>query len=139
LFRRYLRIVPRLRRFPGNSRGTYFERLIRWPPGDRDGYNQLDAAIKRLVSEFNGGGRLRMVYDLSLFSPINDKRPMGFPCLSYVNVKVDGGAIRKTAHYRNHWFIQRAYGNYLGFARLLRLVVHQPWLRVCSLVCISGR
>src|SRR5437588_12570310 len=41
LYYRYLRMVPKLRRFPGNSRGTYFERLVRWPPG-RGSYNQLE-------------------------------------------------------------------------------------------------
>jgi len=137
LYGRYLRIVPRLRRFPGNSRGTYFERLVRWPPG-RGPYNQLEEVIQRLVREFGGRGRNRVVYDLLLFSPTNDPRPLGFPCLAYVNVKVAQGRLRMTAHYRNHWFVAKAYGNYVGLARLQRFIAEQAGLEVGELVCISG-
>jgi thymidylate synthase len=138
-YERYLRINRKMRRFPGNHHGTYFERLIRWPPGVNSTNNQLESVIKRMHREFrDGGSRLRVVYDLAIFSPGNDTRPLGFPCLSYLNVKVEDGRVRLTAHYRNHWFIERAYGNYLGLTRLQRFIAAQANLGVGELICISG-
>jgi thymidylate synthase len=137
-FRRYRSMVPKLKRFPGNHHGLYFDRLTAWPPGAGEPINQVDAVINRLLGERLGRGALRFVYDLSLFSPSHDPRPMGFPCLAYVNVKLDGDRLRVTAHYRNHYFVERAYGNYEGLARLQGFIAAEAGLKVGPLTCISG-
>jgi len=137
-FGRYRQMVPKLKRFRGNNRGLYFDRLTEWPPASAEPMNQVEAVIKRLASERQGRGPLRFVYDMSVFSPRHDKRPMGFPCLAYLNVKLDGDRLRLTAHYRNHYFVERAYGNYLGLARLQEFIAGEAGLSVGPLTCISG-
>lgn len=137
-FTRYRQIVPKLKRFRGNHRGLYFDRLTEWPPGGAEPMNQVEAVIQRITSERTGRGPLRFVYDMSLFSPGHDKRPIGFPCLAYLNAKVDGDRLRLTAHYRNHYFVERAYGNYVGLARLQEFIAGEAGLGLGSLTCISG-
>ena len=138
-FERYRSMVPRLRAFRKNRHGLYFDRLTAWPPGGAEPLNQVDRVIERIISErAPGGGHLRFVYDMSVFSPGEDPRPMGFPCLAYLNVKVDGDVLRLTAHYRNHYFVERAYGNYLGLAHLQAFIAHETNLDLGPLTCISG-
>jgi thymidylate synthase len=137
-FSRYRQMVPKLKRFKGNSRGLYFDRLTEWPPGSSEPMNQVESVIKRITSERLGRGPLRFVYDMSVFSPRHDKRPMGFPCLAYLNVKLDGDRLRLTAHYRNHYFVERAYGNYVGLARLQEFIASEAGLALGPLTCISG-
>jgi thymidylate synthase len=138
LYERYLRVDSRLRRFPGNHRGLYFERFIRWPPGTIPGYNQLEEVIRRLHTQLKRPNPLRLIYDLAVFSPINDPMPLGFPCLTYVNLKLDGRILRMTAYYRSHYFIERAYGNYLGLSRLQVFIAQAASLQPGPLVCHSG-
>jgi len=137
-FDRYRQMVPKLKRFRGNNRGLYFDRLTEWPSAGAEPLNQVEAVVRRITSERQGRGPLRFVYDMSVFSPRHDKRPMGFPCLAYLNVKLDGDRLRLTAHYRNHYFVERAYGNYVGLARLQGFIAGEAGLSVGPLTCISG-
>jgi thymidylate synthase len=137
-FDRYRHLVPKLRRFRGNHRGLYFDRLTAWPPGSTEPMNQVEEVIRRIFSERQGRGPLRFVYDMSVFSPQHDKRPMGFPCLAYLNVKLDRDRLRLTAHYRNHYFVERAYGNYLGLARLQKFIAGETGMLLGPLTCVSG-
>jgi thymidylate synthase len=137
-FARYRRLVPRLKRFRGNHHGLYFDRLTEWPPGAAEPLNQVEMVITRIISERKRPGPLRFIYDMSLFSPSHDPRPIGFPCLAYLNVKLDGGRLRLTAHYRNHYFVERAYGNYLGLARLQAFIAAEVGLTTGPLTCVSG-
>jgi len=137
-FDRYRHMVRKLKKFRGNNRGLYFDRLTKWPPSGVEPMNQVETVIKRIASEREGRGPLRFVYDMSVFSPSHDKRPMGFPCLAYLNVKLDGDRLRLTAHYRNHYFVERAYGNYVGLARLQNFIAGESGLMLGPLTCISG-
>ena len=137
-YARYDRLLPRLRRFDKNRHGLYFDRLTHWPPSARDQSNQIEEVIGRIAAERRRNNPLRFVYDMSVFSPVNDPRPIGFPCLAYLNVKLDGDQLRLTAHYRNHYFMERSYGNYLGLARLQSFIGDATGLRLGPLTCISG-
>lgn len=65
---------------------------------------------------------------------------MGGPCLSHISFKAErGGKLHLTAVYRLHYYVQRAYGNLLGLARLQTFVAEQAGLTVGSLVCHSTR
>jgi thymidylate synthase len=138
LYATYARIVPKLHRFRGNHHGLYFERLALWPTTDGGRKNQIEDVITRLRSELARPNPLRFIYDLLVFSPQHDPRPLGFPCLSYMNVKLENGRLRMTAHYRNHYFVERAYGNYLGLARLQHFIAHEVGIEPGALVCVSG-
>ena len=136
LFQRYERIMPRLRRL-GNPKGTYFWRLINWI--GRDGnVNQLQEVIERLRSETEGT-KLPAVYELVVYAPGIDRRPIGFPCLSYVSLKLQAGALHMTAVYRSHYFIERAYGNYLGLARLQHFIASGARLQMGALSVLSTK
>jgi thymidylate synthase len=137
-YSRYRRMIPKLRRFPGNRRGLYFERLISWPSGEEEPYNQVEHVIQRMQRQLAGSRPLRFVYDLAIHSPVRDAMPRGFPCLAYVNIKLAARRLHMTAHYRNHYFVERAYGNYIGLARLQNYIAGAAGVDSGRLICISG-
>ena len=138
LYARYRKVTPKLRRFAKNRHGLYFERLTSWPPRAGQPINQVEEVIHRLGHELTLAGPKRFVYDLVVFSPVHDPLPIGFPCLAYVNVKLHGRRLDMLAHYRNHYFVERAYGNYLGLARLQRYMAESVGLQPGMLSCVSG-
>ena len=76
LTRRYLAMLPTLRRLsPGNARGTYFGRLVAFPGPDGP-VNQLDAVITRLRRETakkgSGTGPLTACYEAGFTAPGTD-------------------------------------------------------------------
>jgi thymidylate synthase len=139
-----------------NKRGTYFQRLIWWPSWDSTkGINQLENVIQKI----NSGKSSRVVHELNLddppsvtvngmhlYNPESDKnfmKVMSFPCLSYISIKPDsigksGGKVHMTALYRNHHFISRAYGNYLGLGWLLKFIADATGKKVGELLCVSS-
>jgi hypothetical protein len=131
-----------LRRFAPNRRGTYFLRMIK-----RDSQrhpkvvsrNPLDELIKKMRVELERGtGILRCAYELAVYDPLDDASVrMGFPCLSHVSLKLDPdhGRLHLTALYRNQQYIERAYGNFLGLARLQAFIARETELEVGELVC----
>ena len=138
LYRRYIAMLPKLHRFSGNQRGLYFERLISWPPKSGAPVNQLEAMIQRLDKQLKVANTKRFVYDLTVLSPEHDSFPIGFPCLAYVNVKLRHGKLCLLAHYRNHYFIARAYGNYLGLSHLQEYIASAVGIGCGPLVCVSA-
>jgi hypothetical protein len=70
--------------------------------------------------------------------PGRDTLTMGFPCLSHVSFSLQKGVVHMTALYRNHDFIKRAYGNYVGLGRLLRFVGRQSGWPIGELSCVSA-
>jgi hypothetical protein len=131
-----------LRRFAPNRRGTYFLRMIK-----RDSQrhpkvvsrNPLDEVISKMRGELERGkGILRCAYELAVYDPLDDASiRMGFPCLSHVSLKLDPdhGRLHLTALYRNQQYIERAYGNFLGLARLQAFIAQETGLKVGELVC----
>jgi len=136
------KVFPVLRRIPQNRRGTYFLRLIeRKSRGSREEpeWNQLEETLDKMRSELARGHRaLRCAYELAVYDPVEDARVrMGFPCLSHVSIKMDPAAhlVHLTALYRNQRYIERAYGNFLGLARLQSFIAREIGLEVGELVC----
>jgi hypothetical protein len=139
-----------------NPRGTYFQRLVAWPlggPGKGESvetFNQLDQAVTRLRRLRQQGKRRGNEFEIGLASPSDeavalpvvvpgrDRQVMGFPCLSHVSLSLQKGVVHMTAIYRNHEFIKRGYGNYVGLGRLLRFVAQQSGWPVGELTCVSA-
>jgi hypothetical protein len=139
-----------------NPHGTYFERMVAWPDGRvRKGetvetFNQLDQAVSRLRRLREQGTRRGNQFEVGLASaadeaiampvvvPGRDTLTMGFPCLSHVSLSLQKGVVHMTALYRNHDFIKRAYGNYVGLGRLLRFVAQQSGWPIGELMCVSA-
>lgn len=136
-----------------NMSGTYFERMVAWP-GPKGSVNQLDQAITRLRRDKKKGRRRGNIYEIGVstpegddrFEPIDipvysaglDNRTRGFPCLSHISLTLFGGVLHMTAVYRNHEFIRRTYGNYLGLGRLLNFLATESGWKVGELTCVSS-
>jgi hypothetical protein len=113
------------------DRETYFNRLIAYPT-DVGPWNQLDYYVKRLAKQATLSSQASSAYELGVSHPIDaelrvhspqhDKRMFWFPCLSHISLTLVKGRLNMTALYRNQTFVTRAYGNYLGLARLLRFI-----------------
>jgi hypothetical protein len=139
-----------------NKQGTYFERMVAWPNGRPRGgealqtFNQLDQAVNRLRGLRARGIKRGNQFEVGLSSPADeaialpvvvpgrDKQTIGFPCLSHVSLSLQKGVVHMTAIYRNHEFIRRGYGNYVGLGRLLRFVATQSGWPIGELTCISA-
>ncbi|TDE08492.1 hypothetical protein [Jiangella asiatica] len=128
---RYLKLLPTLKHLDrGNSRGTYFERLVNYETSDGH-LNQIAELVRRLKVEMGTDGPKTARYEVALDQltaslPVHhaehDTNPMGFPCLSLLSFQLDNGHLHVVAHYRSHYLFQRAYGNYLAVCRLLGYV-----------------
>ncbi len=139
-----------------NPYGTYFERMVAWPDGKArrgetvERFNQLDQAVTRLRRLREQGTQRGNQFEVGVASgadataamavvvPGRDTLTMGFPCLSHVSLSLQKGVVHMTALYRNHDFIKRAYGNYVGLGRLLRFVGHQSGWPTGELSCVSA-
>ena len=129
-----------IRRHPGNSQGTYFERLVAYPPptGGSNTTNQLAVVVERLRQAFNQRHQNGNKYELALFHPNRDRSLQGFPCLSHVSLTLSGGKLSATALYRNQYFIGRAYGNFLGLGHLLEFLSAESGFGCGELVCVAS-
>jgi hypothetical protein len=133
-----------------NRSDTYFDRLWYWPQ-EPVGFNQLERAVLRLRSEHRRGRESGNAYELGfvnvggtddetfvVYGPGLDNRTIGFPCLSHVSLSLNQGRIHMAALYRNHQFMRRAYGNYVGLARLLAFIVRESGWQLGELMCVSS-
>jgi thymidylate synthase len=115
--------------------GTYFERLIRFGAKEE---NQLDNVIWAL-NRWKNNPHAALTIHLS--SPETDSlRPLGAPCWHYGEFLCpDRHTIELVVVYRNHDYFNKALGNFLGLARLLRFVCRETGRNPGRLVCHSVR
>lgn len=143
LYERYLtRTYPRIRRLKGNKRGTYFQRLIYHRGIDRRGRIKESNPLADVITKMRGAlaepRTLRSAYELAVYRPSLDARVrMAFPCLSHLSLKLEPSSrlLHLSAFYRNQYYIQRAYGNLLGLARLQAFIARELNINVGALVC----
>jgi hypothetical protein len=138
LYERYLAILPRLkRRSPANRYGLYFERMIRFGSGPKNG-NQLE----HLLDLWETNIRRPTALQLNIFDPARDhtRQPRrGFPCLQHVCfTPLGAGKLAVMAVYPSQYIFQRAYGNYLGLIRLGKFVASELELDLTQLTCTIG-
>lgn len=126
------------RRAPGW--GTYFRRMTHYQA--KNGFvNQLDRIIRAIRQA--GATTRRAAYTIVIQHPGGETvRPRGGPCLNYVAVQLEPGVTREIgllAVYRNHDFLERAYGNYWGLCNLIRFLAKETKSRPAALTCVSSR
>lgn len=135
LYRQYLVRHDRSQNYRRNRGvwGTYFERLIRMgdPPK-----NQLEEVISKL-RDWNVRATAALVLHPS--SPIIDSpRKRGGPCWHFGEfVWHSDGTVDLVAVYRNHDFLNKALGNFIGLGQLLNFVCGNSGKRVGKLICHS--
>lgn len=111
---------------------TYFERLISLDGSE----NQIERAI-RVLNKWQRRSETAIVAHLS--SPSADSlRKRGAPCLQYIEIlwRVDD-SLDLVAVYRNHDFVNKVLGNFIGLARLLKFVAAESNKNVGTIVCHS--
>ena len=140
LYRRYNRIMPRVRRYRRNCNGVYFQRLIAFgfDRSDEDGFNQLEHIIKTRSC----GNHRRTAWQASIFDPFRDhthQRQRGFPCLQHVAFAKDGSeGLAVTGYYVTQYIFERAYGNYLGLGRLGNFMAKEMDLKLTKVTCVAS-
>lgn len=138
LFERYAAVLSRLHKASKqNRRGLYFERMT--SGGPESAKNQLDFAIDQFTSR---PGVRRSVLQVATFQPALDHSAsarLGFPCLQHVVfTPVGDDQLHVSAFYATQYLVERAYGNYLGLARLGQFVAHELKRELISVTCTSG-
>jgi hypothetical protein len=137
-FQNYLGMLPRLRKFPPNRRGLYFERMIDFGRGPSGG-NQLENAI----SLFKSGVKRTSAFQIAIADPERDftREPrQGFPCLQQLALHPSRktGELAVTAFYGTQYLVGRAYGNYIGLCRLGRFLAREMGLRLSRVTCVAS-
>jgi hypothetical protein len=113
--------------------GTYFERLIRFPPTN---VNQLERVIEKLLT-WSTRSTTGLVFHLS--SPVVDApRTRGGPCWHYGELLWGAdNTIDLVVVYRNHDFFNKVLGNFIGLGRLLQFICAQSGKNPGKLICHS--
>lgn len=135
LYKRYEKILPRLRRYPANRNGLYFERMVSHGPTR---VNQLE----HIIVTRKGGNRRRSALYAAIVDPSRDhthQRQRGFPCLQQVAFTPEGAhGLAVTGFYNTQYLFERAYGNYVGLCRLGEFVAHELGLALSRMTCVAA-
>ena len=140
LYKRYLRIMPRVLRHSRNKYGVYFQRLIAFGNGaaSEGSVNQLE----HIIRIWKSGNHRRTALQAGIFDPRKDhtnQRQRGFPCLQQVVFapqSADGLAV--TGYFATQYIFQRAYGNYLGLSRLGRFMAQEMGRQLTQVTCVAS-
>lgn len=160
LAQRYRNLYPTIRKFPHNSHGTYFGRMVSYP-SPSDGLDQLTALVTRLHQQLETKANMSTPYEMTIESPSDDEdtaatdsgaglgvahthtagegRLRAFPCMSLLSFQTDARRLHAFAHYRYEYLIEKGYGNYLGISRLQQFIAEELGLEVGVLTISTGR
>lgn len=145
LTERYMKVFERRMHRQGEW-GRYFQRMVAWPEGKGKGagtINQLAEIIDILGAMRRGEAKFfENVTEIALFDPARDlRKKMNRQCLSFIELKPervgDRYSLNMMAVYRNHYYIQRSLGNFIGLGRLLQFIANQTGFEVGALTIQS--
>ena len=143
--------------------GTYLGRLVAYPARDGGTTNQLAVSLDRLSAK---GKEWSDLYEMPITRPDGDHdepdwealppdlpatvgavlhgdtrldaRRRGGPCLAHISLTLEHGVVSMLALYRRHSYVTRAYGNFLGLARLLYFLAHESGHEIGNLMVVTG-
>jgi thymidylate synthase len=120
--------------------GTYFRRMTHYNSARNNDYiNQLNKIIEALRTRRNVA---TSAYTMVIQEPGSETtRPLGGPCLNYIALQIDAGPPKRIgllAVYRNHDFLKKTYGNYLGLIQLLKFICRETGYDEGPLTCMSS-
>ena len=135
------RLLPRMKRITRDW-GRYFDRLTEWKKvrgGDVAMINPLDDLVRFMRAQISSARTYRNVYEMTVFDPTRDAgKVANRQCLSFLSFKLDDEKrLMLTAMYRNHAYIARGLGNFIGLGRLQKFIADQTGAGMGSLTCIS--
>jgi hypothetical protein len=129
-----LKRALRMRTLHSTWRSTYFQRLISMDGSE----NQLERALRALTT-WQVRSETGIVAHLST-PKIDGLRKRGSPCLQYLEVLWrEGNELDLVAVYRNHDFLGKALGNFVGLGRILEFLTSESNKRVGRVICHSVR
>ncbi len=137
LYRQYVENLPHYVKMEPhkNRNGTYFSRLIAFNVNPKTGIpiagvndtptgasNQLEFLIQHCVPQ-----KRRSYLQAAVFDPRrdhSDAAQLGFPCLQHISVvpNFKTKTLELNAFYATQQLFEKAYGNFLGLARLGRFI-----------------
>lgn len=139
LYELYTMAYPRYRAMNRqlNGRGLYFGRLMSFGSGPCGG-NQLEW----ILSQYGARNEVRRsMLQAAIFDPARDhvaNAQLGFPCLQHVSFEPTSAGLVANAFYATQQLFVKAYGNYLGLARLGAFVAHEMGLPLARLNVMVG-
>jgi len=155
LFEQYLENLPDyVAMEPRKNRcGLYFSRLIAFDldptTGDRLPHIPVELAphkgnqLEFIIRMWQDGRRRRGMFQACVFDPVRDhtgaaRQP--FPCLQHISLVPDArsGTLCLNAFYATQQLFVKAYGNWLGLARLGSFLAHEMGLQFDRLTCFAG-
>lgn len=136
LYREYLLRHDRAMSFRRNRQkwGTYFERLVRFPGHPET--NQLETVITKLRN-WQSRSKASLVFHLS--TPARDTpRTRGSPCWQFGEILWHSeNRLDFVVVYRNHDFLNKALGNFIGLGLLLNFICTASGRKPGRLICHS--
>jgi thymidylate synthase len=125
--------------YPGNSRGTYFGRIVSYPRGDGvEPADQLTETVRKLRAELKNRAPKSSRYEINIFNERLDRSPTSFPCLAHVSVHWHEDKLHMQAIYRNEFLLARGYGNFLGLAELQQYIAAAAKVETGELLMTIG-
>jgi hypothetical protein len=141
IYSAYNRLLPKLKQMTHHW-GRYFERLTAWKKIQGKEVvviNPLDELILFMRNQIKSDRTYRNTYEMTIYDPARDAgKVSNRQCLSFLSFKLtDAKVLLLTVVYRNHHYVARGLGNFLGLGRLQAFVAAQSGAKLGSLTCIS--
>lgn len=133
-------VLPRMKQMTRDW-GRYFDRLTTWKKV-RDSevtiINPLDDLVKFMTAQVASERTYRNAYEMTVFDPARDAgKVSNRQCLSFLSFKLTSeNQLLLTVMYRNHAYIARGLGNFIGLGRLMAFVSEQSGATMGCLTCI---
>lgn len=140
LFDMYLDAFPRYQAMNrrDNRQGLYFERLISYGSGGPCNGNQLEWILTQYAQRH---AVRRSMLQASIFDPLRDhvaSAQVQFPCMQHVSFEPTEEGLVINAFYATQQLFIKAYGNYLGIARLGAFMAHEMELKLARMNVFVG-
>ena len=134
-------VLPRMKQMTRDW-GRYFDRLTAWKKvrgAEVKVINPLEELVAFMKGQIASDRTYRNAYEMTVFDPARDAgKVSNRQCLSFLSFKLtQDNELLLTVMYRNHAYIARGLGNFIGLGRLMAFVAEQSGATVGSLTCIS--
>lgn len=141
LYAAYEAVLPRMKQMTRDW-GRYFERMTAWKKVKGQNItviNPLDDLITFMKTQIEADRTYRNTYEMTIYDPARDAgKVSNRQCLSFLSFKLTHDkTLMLTVMYRNHHYVARGLGNFVGLGRLQAFIAAQAGARLGSLTCIS--
>jgi hypothetical protein len=141
LYAAYEAVLPRMKQMTRDW-GRYFERMTAWKKIKGQNIiviNPLDDLIQFMKGQIGSDRTYRNTYEMTIYDPTRDAgKVSNRQCLSFLSFKLTHDkALLLTVMYRNHAYVARGLGNFIGLGRLQAFIAAQTGASLGSLTCIS--